>query len=262
MISVTVSLNYRKNHVVSSEGKWWWLQYSLWVVVCLTMTHSRGSRCQWIPAHRSSWSSRQAGWCSGRGDRTRWMRCATPAFGCHWLPRQRCNCQSLWVWEMGRKKETISRKLERLVKVSSWLIQSVTLTLVGLAVVLELWTGFALIIVWAAAVEISLQAVALGLIVTWVGAARVILHLQMKNKEVEVCSHQQVFSSSCFYSAFSQLDPVLTSQVAPLKPCGHSHTNPSSRAWQRPLFRHGLLAQRFLWTSQCRPTNPAWQTHW
>lgn len=117
MISVTVSLDYRNNRVVSSEGKWWWLQYSLWVVVCLAMTHSRGSRCQWIPAHRSSWSSRQAGWCSGRGDRTRWMRCATPAFGCHWLPRQRCNCQSLWVWEIGvqtirRKFGTVSKRLQ------------------------------------------------------------------------------------------------------------------------------------------------------
>lgn len=80
-------------------------KYSLCVVE-LIMTHSRGSRCQWIPARRSSWSSRQAGWCSARGVRTHWMKCATPAFGCHWLRQQRCNCQSL---EKCGKGETISR---------------------------------------------------------------------------------------------------------------------------------------------------------
>lgn len=37
---------------------------------------------------------------------------------------------------------------------------------------------------------------------TWVGAARVMLHLQMEDNEVDVCSHQQVFSSSSFSSVF------------------------------------------------------------
>lgn len=64
------------------------------------------------------------------------------------------------------------------------------MTLVGLAVVLQLGTGFALVIIWAAAVEISHQAVALGLIVTWVWAARVILHLKMETRELEVFPHQ------------------------------------------------------------------------
>lgn len=82
-------------------------KYSL-CVVCLIMTHSRGSRCQWIPARRSSWSSRRAGWCNGRGGRTHWTRCATPAFGCHWLPRQRCSCQSLGVTEVRKRGEMIS----------------------------------------------------------------------------------------------------------------------------------------------------------
>lgn len=82
-------------------------KYSL-CVVCLIMTHSRGSRCQWIPARRSSWSSRRAGWCNGRGGRTHWTRCATLAFGCHWLPRQRCSCQSLGVTEVRKRGEMIS----------------------------------------------------------------------------------------------------------------------------------------------------------
>lgn len=51
------------------------------------------------------------------------------------------------------------------------------LTAVGLAVVLTLRAGFALVIVGAAAVEISHQTVALSLIVTGVRAAAVILHL-------------------------------------------------------------------------------------
>lgn len=245
-------------------------KYSLCVE--LIMTHSRGSRCQWIPPRRSSWSSRRAGWCSGRVDRTHWMRCATPAFGCHWLPQQRCNCQSLGVIEVGGGNNQQVKKLEWKVYalISSWIMKyiikfkdspGVTLTLVSLAVVLELWTGLALVIVWAAAVEISHQAVALGLIVTWVRAARVILHLEMENREVEACVLTKALD--CFEQCVSyKRDRALTSQVVPAKPCGHSHMNPSSRAWQRPPFLHGLLAQRFLWTSQCRPKNPAWQTHW
>lgn len=67
------------------------------------------------------------------------------------------------------------------------------LTPVGLAVVFELRAGFALIIVWAAAVEISLQAVALSLIVTRVWAAWVILHLTSCTSEaLEAFTHEAV----------------------------------------------------------------------
>lgn len=78
-------------------------KYSVSAVVYLIVTHSRGSRCQWSPACRSSWSSQQAGWCSFRGDRTHWMRCATPPSACHLLPQQQCNCRSLWMWEMDKR---------------------------------------------------------------------------------------------------------------------------------------------------------------
>lgn len=49
--------------------------------------------------------------------------------------------------------------------------------LVCLAVILQLGAGFALVVVGAAAVEVSGQAVALSLVVTGVGTARVALHL-------------------------------------------------------------------------------------
>lgn len=58
----------------------------------------------------------------------------------------------------------------------------VTSTLVGLAVVFELRAGFALVVVRAAAAEVALQVVALDLVVTRVGAARVILHLQRASR--------------------------------------------------------------------------------
>ncbi len=152
------------------------------------MTHSRGSRCQWILARRSSWSSRQAGWCSGRGDHKHWMRCATPAFECHWLPQQQCNCQSLRMTEVEKRRRSKGQQILKNIKyILKSLIKQpsgccVTLTLVGLAMILELWAGFALVIVWAAAVEISHQAVALGLIVTRIRPAWVILHLQEDNR--------------------------------------------------------------------------------
>lgn len=66
---------------------------------------------------------------------------------------------------------------------SSLLGRCFTFALVGFAVIFKRRAGFAFIIVWAAAVEISHQAVALGLFVTWVWAAGVILDLETKKKE-------------------------------------------------------------------------------
>lgn len=57
-----------------------------------------------------------------------------------------------------------------------------TFALVGFAVIFQLRAGFAFVIVWATAVEISHQAVALGLFVTWVWAAGVILDLETEKR--------------------------------------------------------------------------------
>lgn len=62
---------------------------------------------------------------------------------------------------------------------------AVTLTLVGLTVVLELGAGFALVVIRAAAVEVSHKAAALGPVVTGVWTARVVLHLRTgRSKDV------------------------------------------------------------------------------
>lgn len=59
-----------------------------------------------------------------------------------------------------------------------------TFTLVGLAVILEFRTGFALVVIRTAAVEVAHQAVALGLVVTRVWATGVILQLQEEKQKM------------------------------------------------------------------------------
>lgn len=176
MISVLVSLKGVRAAQFPRESEWWWWWELSARSLTATLTHSHGSRCPWIPARTSSWSSRRAGSCSGRGGRTRWTRCATPSSGCRWSPRQPCSCQLL----QGKdQKEVVKRESVRF-----WIPQQgrcePTLTVVGFAVVLELRAGSTLVVVRAAAVEITLPVVALSLVVARVGAARVTLNLEWR----------------------------------------------------------------------------------
>lgn len=125
---------------------------------------------------------------------------------------------------------------------------------VGPAVVFELRAGLPFVVVGAAAVEIPQQGVAVGPVLTRVRAARVLLNLRGGGTRVRGVSSP---AAGSFHSRAG-----VTSQAVPVKPGGHLHMKPSSRAWQRPPFRHGVLAQRFLCSSQWRPTKPGGQMHW
>lgn len=118
-----------------------------------------------------------------------------------------CDGNSATINHLGKRneKEMISkgRAFELFVTIF-WLVHFfkmwrcwVTFTLVGLAVVLELWTGFALIVIRTAAVEVTGQAVALSLVLTRVWATGVVLQLQEEKQKMHLWNRTTAKASNC-----------------------------------------------------------------
>lgn len=224
------------------------------------MTHSRDSRGRWIPNHRSSWSSRQSGWCSVRVVDTHWMRCAAQAVGCRWWKHQQCNCQLLeWKkWKEGfRWAEEESWK-----SLTSWgkkgLYQDMCWSYNGPS----LLNRFCPHAHWNSYSKNHSTGGNTGPCCDR-GLAGKDHSAPWRGKKTQNLIWNLLFCFKIGTSAVLEyMCGGLTSHVAPVKPWGHSHRKWSNKAWQWPPFLHGPLEHRFLCTSQWRPTKPGWQTHW
>lgn len=155
---------------------WWWL-----TLVAVGAGESRLTRAAEVPGRKADAAAVRAAHV-GRD-------VPHPFLGVVWGHRDgaavdHCGWKTVWwVLKMILKylKEYFSSMLIQNRR-SPLLGRCFTFALVGFAVIFKLRAGFAFVIVWAAAVEISHQAVALGLFVTWVWVAGVILDLETEKR--------------------------------------------------------------------------------
>lgn len=130
------------------------------------ITHSRGSRCHWSPGRTRRWSCPPVGWCSVLSGRRRWTRYVAHRSS-RWLPRQRCSCR----WLRGKKHmQTLFFFCFFLYFPSNRAASPAPLTLTRrrLAALFEPLAGFPLVAFGTGAVEVLVDAVTLGLVLTWV----------------------------------------------------------------------------------------------